>query len=154
VGGQEIPAFHVPEGTEILEQRIEVERRGGRLAQEVEKLPEILLEEVLGEGQGVGKDLAEGIIEREWARRRGGLRQRSEFRFELQEEGRFSDVRGAVDEDRGPDPGPAFEAHPQERGQFLLAAEELLRAERKFGAIAPQEPHYANPRHKIIIRIM
>jgi hypothetical protein len=154
VGGEEISAFHVSEGAETLAQCIEIERRGGRFAQEDENLPEVFLEEVLGERQRMGQDLAEGIIEREgtwWPR---GPGHRLEFRFELQEEGRFSDVRRAVDENRGTDAGFAFEAHSQQRGQFLLAAEELPRAKRRFGPITPQETHYENSNPEITIRIM
>src|SRR3990172_2753926 len=153
VGGQEIGELDVSLGAQVLAQRFEVERRGRRFSQEDEKLPEVFLEEVLGEGKRVGQDLAERVIEREGARGRGGLRQRLQFQFELQEKRGFPDVRGAVDEHRGADARLAFAAHSQQRGKFLPPAEELPRPKRKFRAMAPQEAHYANPWNKVIIRI-
>jgi hypothetical protein len=121
----------------ILAQRVEVERCGRGFPQEDESLPEVFLEEMLGKGQRVGQDLAERIIERERVRGRSVLRQRPEFRFEFQKERGFSDVRRTEDQDGSSDAGFSFEAYAQKRGQFLLAAEELTRAERKFRTLAP-----------------
>src|SRR3990172_12451531 len=58
VGGQEIPAFHVSLGAQVLAQRFEVERRGRRFSQEDEKLPEGFLEEGLGYDQRIQQNLS------------------------------------------------------------------------------------------------
>lgn len=76
---------------------------------------------------------------------------RLQLRLELEKEGGFSDVRGAVDEHGGTDTGFPFHADPEEGSQFLLATEELPLAERKLRPLAPQETHYGQSPNEVFI---